>query len=158
MCPLSLTLRLSTPILKQERTTSYLQYQARLRSRHPLSMCLLSMIWKTNSFKTTTTKYLCVTRQIFKRETRTLIQQLVRGRSSEKAQRLLQLIETLLKLVMKSNMCEVVRVNVHSPAKAEISRSKTGKGRIRLKLQELKIPLPLRTIILVNGKSQLREH
>ena len=158
MCQLSLTLHLSTPILKQEKTTSYSRYQARRRSRRPSSMCLLSMILKTNSFKTTTTKCSCATRRIYKRETITLIQSLARGRSSETAQRLLQLIETLLRLVMKFNMCEVVKVNVLSPVKVEINKQKTGKGRIRLKLQELKIPLPPKTITLGNGKSQLQEH
>ena len=158
MCQLSLTLHLSTPILKQEKTTSYLQYQAKHRSRRPSSMCLLSMILKTNSFKTTTTKCSCATRRIYRRETRTLIQSLAKGRSSETAQRLLQLIETLLKLVMKSNMCEVVKVNAHSLAKVEINKQKTGKGKIKPKLLELKIRLPLRTIILGNGKSQHRGH
>ena len=83
----------------------------------------------------------------------------MRGRSSEMAQRILQLIETLLKLVMRFNiMYEVVKVKERSPARVEISRQRTGKGRIRLKLQELKIPLPPKTITLGNGKSQLQEH
>ena len=83
----------------------------------------------------------------------------MRGRSSEMAQRILQLIETLLKLVMRFNiMCEVVKVKERSPARVEISRQKTGKGKIRLKLQEPKIMLPQRTIILGSGKSQLLEH
>ena len=55
-------------------------------------------------------------------------------------------------------MCEVVKVNVHSLAKVEISSQKTGRGRIRLKLQELEISLPQRMIILGNVKSQLRGH
>ena len=55
-------------------------------------------------------------------------------------------------------MCEVVKVNVLSLAKVEINKQKIGKGKIKLKLQELKIRLPLRTIILGNGKSQHRGH
>ena len=55
-------------------------------------------------------------------------------------------------------MCEVVKVNVHSLAKVEISSRKTGRGRIRLKLQELEISLPQRMIILGNVKSQHRGH
>ena len=55
-------------------------------------------------------------------------------------------------------MCEVVKVNVHSPAKVEISSQKIGKGRIKLKLQEQETSLLQRMIILGNVKSQLRGH